>query len=304
VEYGTGWLIFALVVLGVGNASLQLTSNISLAKSIPLHRQGLAFGVKQSAIPLAILLGGLAVPVISVVFGWRWTFIITGVFGVLVISYGFLLPRETPTKRSRSSRGERAPLKALLVAASAMAVASAAVNSFGAFIAAWGFQIGMTPSQTGYLMAAGSGASIAARVLTGHRADIRRGRNLPVVAGQMAVGGISLAFVSFDNVPMLWIAAILAFGVGWAWPGLMLFAAVRVGRDAPGAATGTIQAGAFLGGASGPALFGLLVAYSGYVIAWRASSLCMLLAAGLVLVSRRMFHRDRLERPPRTALGH
>jgi MFS family permease len=183
------------------------------------------------------------------------------------------------------------------VIAAAMAVASAAVNSLSAFVASWGFQIGMTPSQTGFLMAAGSGLSIGARVLTGHRADRRDGRNLPVVATQMLIGSAALAGISIASIPTLWVFAILAFAVGWAWPGLMLFAVVRVGREAPASASGTVQAGAFIGGAAGPALFGLLVSHTDYPLAWRVASLFLLVAAGLVLVARQMFLRDLRARP-------
>ena len=47
---------------------------------------------------------------------------------------------------------------------------------------------------------------------------------------------------------MLRVSAIVAFAVGWAWPGMMLFAVVRVGREAPAAASGAVQVGAFAGG--------------------------------------------------------
>lgn len=293
-------LIISLVVLGIANAALQVTSNISLAKSIPPGRQGLAFGIKQSAIPLAIFLGGLAVPTVGALVGWRWTFGITAGAAVLVVIGGLFLPRERVARKVASASVERAPAAALALTAAAMAVASAAVNSLGAFVAAWGFQIGMTPSETGYLMAAGSGLSIVARVFTGHRADLRGGRNLPVVAIQMLFGSVALTVVSIDTIPTLWAASMLAFAVGWAWPGLMIFAVVRVGREAPGAASGAVQAGAFVGGASGPALFGLLVANTSYPIAWRVAALCMLTAACLVFLARRMFLRDLAARPMAT----
>jgi MFS family permease len=72
-------LVVSLIVLGIANAAMQVTSNLSLAKSIPPRRQGVAFGVKQSAIPFAIVLGGLAVPSVGVIIGWRWTFGITAI---------------------------------------------------------------------------------------------------------------------------------------------------------------------------------------------------------------------------------
>lgn len=298
-------LVVALIVLGMANAAMQVTSNLSLAKSIPLHRQGLAFGVKQSAIPLAIVLGGLAVPTTGATIGWRWTFGITAMLAISVIVGGLFLPREAMTRAAAQSSLEKAPTLALALTAGAMAVASAAVNSLGAFVASWGFQIGMTPSQTGFLMAAGSGLSIVARVLTGHRADRRAGGNLPVVATQMLVGSAALAVISIASIPTLWVSAIMAFAVGWAWPGLMLFAVVRVGREAPGAASGAVQAGAFVGGASGPALFGLLVSHTDYPFAWRVASLFLVIAAGLVFLARRMFQRDLEVRPiSRGASGH
>jgi MFS family permease len=290
-------LVLALVVLGMANAALQVTSNLSLAKSIPKHRQGLAFGVKQSAIPLAIFLGGIAVPTVAVVVGWRWTFGIAAALAALVVLGGLSLPDERSTRAVTRKPVEKAPALALALSATAMAVASMALNSFGAFVAAWGFHIGMTPSQTGYLMAAGSGLSVAARVFTGHRADRRGGRNLPVVATQMLIGAVALAAISVQSVPVLWVASILAFAVGWAWPGLMLFAVVRVGREAPGAASGAVQGGAFIGGASGPALFGLLVSHTDYPFAWRVAALFMFTAAALVWLARRMFLRDLAARP-------
>jgi MFS family permease len=89
----------------------------------------------------------------------------------------------------------------------------------------------------------------------------------------------------------------LAFAIGWAWPGLLLFAVVRVGREAPGAASGVVQAGAFVGGATGPALFGLLVSTTNYQFAWRVGGGCMLLAGGLLGLARRAFLRDLQSRP-------
>ena len=36
-----------------------------------MDRQGLAFGIKQSAIPAAVLISGLALPVLAIPLGWR-----------------------------------------------------------------------------------------------------------------------------------------------------------------------------------------------------------------------------------------
>ena len=99
-------------------------------------------------------------------------------------------------------------------------------------------------------------------------------------------------------------AALLAFGLGWSWSGLLLYAVVRVGRDSPSVASGVVQAGAFVGGAAGPAVFGLVVGTFGYATAWRIAALLFLAAATLVLVARRLFIADLVARPPQTPLGY
>jgi len=64
-----------------------------------------------------------------------------------------------------------------------------------------------------------------------------------------------------------------------------------------------VQAGAIVGGASGPALFGLLVSHMGYPFAWRVASLFLLIAAGMVFLARRMFQRDLELRPFRPGVS-
>ncbi len=309
--FGLAWatyswvvLVLLMLVLGVANAACQVTSNLTLARVVPAHRRGLGFGVKQSAIPLAIMIGGLAVPAVGAVVGWRWTFAITGLGGLVVAAAGWRLPELKERHDDRSAEVDRPPLPALLTTMVAITLASAAANSLGAFIASWGFQVGLTPSEAGLLMATGSGLNIIVRVLAGHLADRRHGRNLPVVATQMLVGALALAALSIPSPLAVVPAGLVAFALGWSWPGLLLYAVVRVGRDAPGAASGYVQAGAFAGGAAGPAIFGAVVGIAGYEVAWRLAALTILAAATLVLVARRMFIADLVARPPVRAIGY
>lgn len=297
-------LVALMVLLGVTNALCQVTANLTLARAVPPHRRGLGFGVKQSAIPLAIMLGGLAVPTIGAVVGWRWTFALSGTAGLAVVVAGLRLPRVTAGPEGARAGDDRPPLPALLITMGAITLASAAANSLGSFVAAWGFHVGLTPSEAGILMATGSGLNIAVRVLAGHLADRRHGRNLPVVAAQMLVGAASLAVLSIPSPVAVVPAGLVAFALGWSWPGLLLYAVVRVGREAPGAASGIVQAGAFTGGAAGPALFGLLVEATSYETAWRGAAVAFLVAALLVLLARRMFIADLVARPPQQPLGY
>ncbi|NGP07747.1 MFS transporter [Rhodococcus sp. 14C212] len=290
-------LTLTLVVLGVANAVLQITANLSLAGTIPVHRQGLGFAVKQSAVPLAVLIGGLSVPTIGTLIGWRWTFAFTAIVATLLTLTGLRSrPSHTPAAATTHDP-QRPPRTALMLASCGMAMASMAVNSLGAFVASWGFQLGISPAQAGYLMAGGSCLSICARLVSGQRADRRNGGNLTVVIRQIILGACGFLILAIDTVPTFWAAAILTFSIGWAWPGLLIFAIVRIGRDAPGAASGALQAGAFAGGAAGPALFGLIVSYADYPTAWCTCTAAMLIAAALLTAARRSFRHDLRTRP-------
>lgn len=295
-------LLGLLILAGVANAALQMTANVALARSIPPGRQGLAFGIKQSAVQVSILIGGVAVPTVGVLLGWRWTFAAMAAAGALVVLAGLRVRRQPAQSVHRSVARDRPPAGALVVSFVAMALASAAVNSLGAFLPAWAFVSGLSPGDAGLLLAAASGLSVIARIVVGAAADRRRGRNLPVVAAQLVAGAFGFWLLALGSLPLVLVGALLAFGIGWAWPGLMLFAVARIGRDSPATATGAIQAGAFAGGAGGPVMFGLLVVATSYPFAWTLGGVVLLCAATLLLVARRMFLTDLARRPPRRPL--
>tara|TARA_R110001583_G_scaffold168710_2_gene321583 strand:+ start:10458 stop:11000 length:543 start_codon:yes stop_codon:yes gene_type:complete len=69
-----GMLLLMLGCAGAGNALSQLSVNQYLAQRTSIHKQGTAYGIKQSAIPAAGMLAGLAVPFFGLTLGWRWTF--------------------------------------------------------------------------------------------------------------------------------------------------------------------------------------------------------------------------------------
>src|SRR5690606_8806793 len=68
------WWTFVLFLTigGLGNALSQPVANRVLIDVVPFNRRGMAFGVKQSAVPLSGLLAGVAVPIVAHVGSWRW----------------------------------------------------------------------------------------------------------------------------------------------------------------------------------------------------------------------------------------
>ncbi|PLS82756.1 MAG: MFS transporter [Actinobacteria bacterium] len=293
---GSWWgLVACLVLGGMGNAIAQPATNLMLAREVPGGRQGLAFGVKQAAIPVATLLAGLAVPVLAVTVGWRWAFA-GGALLALLIS--LLVPREydgESASRVKESRAGDAPLAALILLAVGIGLGSTAATPLGAFVVESAASTGVDVGVAGLLLALGSGVGIAVRVVAGHLADGMTGGRLRLVAGMLAVGTAGFAMLASGSPGLLVVGVVLAFGAGWGWPGLFNFAIVKSNPKAPAAATGITQTGASGGAALGPLLFGYTVEATSFGTAWLAAGIVSLLAAAAILAGRRMLVRAREE---------
>ncbi|MGH8906179.1 MAG: MFS transporter [Egibacteraceae bacterium] len=289
--FARSWPVLALLlaVNGVGSGIAQPSSNLAVARMVPLNGQGLAFGVKQSAVPVGTLLAGLAVPALGLTVGWRWGFVAGAMSAVPV---GIACARLRVLQERLAGRGMRegdastGPMALLTVAAGIAAGTATAVGSFYVESAVAG---GLSPGPAGLLFAFGSAVGVAGRILWGWLADHLRGGWLLVVAALMAVGSVGTALLALPGQQLvIMLATVLVFACGWGWPGLFNFAVVRLNPHAPGAATGITQAGVFVGGVAGPLGFGALVEAYSYQLAWSVAAGGLLAAAALIMVSRRI----------------
>ena len=89
------------------------------------------------------------------------------------------------------------------------------------------------------------------------------------------------------------LGAVLAFALGWGWPGIFNMAIVHLHRDSPGAATGVSQTGIYIGAGGGPAAFGALYSMSGYTVAWLVTAAVALSAAGVMALAGRQVALSR-----------
>ncbi|WP_169979573.1 MFS transporter [Microbispora sp. H10836] len=299
-------MLAVFLVLGaVGNSMSQAASNLLLARGTPARRQGAAFGVKQSAVPLAAAIGGAAVPTVGVSLGWRWGFVGAAVLAVLV---ALLVPRvcsgaEAARYRTTSRDGARprlVGLRPLLLLGTATAFGSAAMGSLMAYLVIWANHSGMTAGNAGLLLSVAGVGSIVARVSIGFVADRRAGNNMAVVIGHVLLGVVGLCLIGTGVVPLIVLGAVLTISISWAWPGLMLFTVVRTNPSSPAAATGVIQMGAYTGNAVGPGLFGVLLTLVAFQVGWLVNAGLLVMAALLMAWARRLrlVERRRPEEPP------
>ncbi|MDT7639597.1 MAG: hypothetical protein QOC83_3885 [Pseudonocardiales bacterium] len=279
-------LVIIMMIGAAANSLGQLSSNLSLARLVPRHRQGLSFGVKQSAIPIATLLAGAAVPTVALTVGWRWAFVVVAVLALLVLPLAPNGPRPTPRRRGDADPStERATVALVVVAFGAMLSAGSA-SALGIFLvdSAVAQQIGAATAGT--VLTVGSVVGAAARIGGGWLADRRGGTNhLLVVAATLTVGAGGLALLALPGMWPLVIGTVVGFGLGWSWPGVLNFAVVQLNPRAPAAATSITQSGVYVGGCLGPLLFGVLAAHS-YPLAWLVAAAAMVAAAVTMLIGR------------------
>ncbi len=291
-----GVLVAALVLGGLANAVAQPAANLYIARAVAGDRLGLSLGVKQSAVPAATLLGGLAVPAVALTVGWRWAFAAAAAAGAVVAAAG--PGRRLPAPTTGPAPSLRGPaLRPLVVLSVGCGLGAAAAGSLAAFLVSGGVHAGLGEGPSGLLFAAGSATGLTVRLIAGARADVRGGRHLPVVAAMLALGAGGYLLLAAGAPALYVLGTPVAFGAGWAWPGLFHLAIVRNHIAAPAAATGITQTGVYVGGMAGPVLFGLVVETAGYGPAWLAAGVTSLAAALVVVAGRRLLVREVAARP-------
>ena len=281
-------LVIIMVVGAAANSLGQLSSNLSLARQVPRHRQGLSFGVKQSAIPIATLLAGAAVPTVALTVGWRWAFLVLAVLALLVLPLAPRGSRPTPRpKGKQDTRNERATGPLIVLALSA-ALAAGSASALGIFLVDSAVANGISAAAGGTILTIGSLVGACARIGGGWLADRRAGNHVLVVAATLAIGAVGLVLLALPGMWTLVIGTVLGFGLGWSWPGVLNFAVVRLNPLAPAAATSITQSGVYVGGCVGPLVFGVIAAAHSYQLAWLVAAAAMVTAAIMMLIGRRL----------------
>ncbi|MFC3503834.1 MFS transporter [Micromonospora krabiensis] len=282
-------LLGLLALAGIANALGQLASNAALARHVPPRRQGLSFGIKQAAIPVSTLLAGAAVPTIALTAGWRWAFAVAACAALAALP---AVPRRE-ARQGRRAGGARAGrgTGALVVIGVAATLAAGAANALGTFVVDSSVDRGLAPGLAGLTLTLGSAVCVTARVGAGWLADRRSGGHVALIAGMLVVGAGGLGLLSVAGPVPLVVGVVLGFGLGWAWPGLMNFAVVRLHPQAPAAATSITQTGVYAGGCLGPLCLGAIAARTGYSAMWSTAAVSMLVAAALMLTGSRLLAR-------------
>lgn len=276
-----------LALAGLANAVAQPATNELLAQHIPRHRQGTAYGAKQSAIPIASMLSGLAVPALALTVGWRWAFAAFALVAVLAACWPFRTTRAQARAQAADIFDIGLPRRTLVLLAVGVSFAAAGASALAIFMVATAVDTGLEEASAGLLFALASGVGIVARLLSGLRAD-QRGRNhLWFVSVMLMCGAVGAGLMATGHPALFVVGAPIAFGAGWGWPGVFILSIVNLHPTNPAAATALTQIGTSAGCVVGPLTFGALAGVWSYQGAWGVNTVVLLLAAGVLLLGRR-----------------
>lgn len=268
-------IVVALTLLGLPNALVQPAANQVLSDTVPAPRQGVAFGLVQSAIPSATLLSGALLAVFGAEEHWRsavWT------VAVLTVAAQFLI--RLPARPSSGGARDLVPpplptpvggpplMVGLVLGA---VLASVAATSLPAFVASSGAERGLGPAQVAAVQVVGSLCCIGLRVLASSRGSRFPGAQvLGGVAAMLLVGTIGYVLLATPSAVLFCLGAVIAYAFGWGWNGLFNLSVSRARAGRVSAATGLTQGGVFLGGVLGPLLFAWVLDTRGLGAAWLA----------------------------------
>ncbi|MPZ60992.1 MAG: MFS transporter [Propionibacteriales bacterium] len=286
-----GTLVLWLAVSGAANSLGQTAANLALVRTVPLRRQGTAFGVKQSALPFGTLLAGLSVPLIALTVGWRWAFVLAA---VLAIAVGVAVPRGRARRYARptGTQNRRYGKRPLVVLSIAVFFGMGAASTVTTFIVESSAAAGVSPAAAGLILTVGSAVSIVSRLIAGAMADRRGGAHFRAVGRMQIVGALGFLLLAIHDPFWIIPGSILAFAFSWGYHGLFWYALVRLNQATPAAATGLVMPGGMLGGLFGPLAFGWIAESSSYQIAWLLAAFFSVAAGLCMFAGRALLQRD------------
>lgn len=276
-------IVLTLAICGVANAANQTAINLALTEA-RLPRLGLTMAVKQSSMPGAALLSGLAVPAVALTVGWRWAYVVGAILSaVAMVMVRWALPAGAPSSSDADRprpRSARADLIGVAIGGGFLAFSA---GSLSAWLVGSGVDAGLDPGVAGAMLSVGAGCGIALRLAWGFRLDTSSVAPLRLAGIMVLVGAAGFALLALRTPGWHVAATVMAFGAGWIWPIFTNYGVVRSNPEAAATATGITQTGVYVGVFAAPLLTGWLIEAGGYSVMWTVVS-ASAIVGGLVLI--------------------
>ncbi|MEX2549091.1 MAG: MFS transporter [Nitriliruptoraceae bacterium] len=235
-----GWhLAVTLAITGSALSFVDPGIARAVTRAVGSRRQGTAFGIKESAVPVASMVAGLTLPLLGAVVGWQVPFLIVSLLAVVTL---VLIPSDVEVTGGRAERatsprtvsprtvsprteppsGEQPDLpdphgsgqargetpvvrldKGARVELILLSIGGGIAGGLGAaaatFLVPSAVLIGLTASLAGPLLSLASVVSIFARLGAGRFADRRQDAVLTLLLWMVAAGAIGLAALAIAS---------------------------------------------------------------------------------------------------------
>jgi MFS transporter, ACS family, hexuronate transporter len=277
-------IIFTLFVgLGYGMANPPTTKGIMLL--VQEKNRGFAMSAKQTGVPIAGGMAAAVLPSLAILFSWKFSFILTGIFISITGLLSQILYRQDqeqtplPTLKPLESSPhewkkiyQNKNIFLLSIAGAFCALVQTSLFTYTILYLKDARNFGLI--QAAFCLTLMNIGGILGRLFWGVLSD-RLGKGSRKVVLQVLVSVIFLiSLVLGFNIPMpSMILVVVLFILGASaigWNGVYhAFIGEISGKEMAGRATGLAMAIVFVGGVIGPILFGKIVDVSGsYHIAW------------------------------------
>lgn len=282
-------IVIGGLVYGLANPA----ANLALAEHVDPDRRAMTFGLKHAGIPASTLIAGLAIPVVILNFGWRTAYALAALVSVAVWALTRTAP---PVARPPGSdprrRVEPMGTRLLIALALGASMATWGAIALSTYLVAAAVDRGLTEAAAGWLLFAGSAASIVARIGAGYLTDRVGGRGFSSMAVLTGVGVLVFLLLGVSSGMAFVVLVLVAFATGWGWPGLMTYTVVNANAGTAARSSGITQAGIFFGGGAGPIVLGLVVEHWGFDVIWLLVAITLALATAAILTVGRLATRS------------
>lgn len=292
-----GWLALGMVIGGVANGAVHPAANALLAEGVQ-GRLGLALGLKQAAMPASTVAAGLAVPLIALTVGWRVAFALAAMASLTLLvgarRMGSDIVRQTSVPASRVPPPFSGGIFTALVVGAALG--ATASSTLGAFMADSGVRFsGLGEATTGLVVATAGTVGMATRIGVGWYVDGRHERT-PYLASilMLLLGAGGLLLVGTGDPQLYLLGAVVAYGAGWGWQGLIHFAVITKSRAGAARATGRLLTGFASGSALGPVFLGHAAERFGYGRMWALAAMAAVAGAIVIAATTRTLTTQRV----------
>lgn len=292
--------VFMLLVGAMfGGASMGLNNPVTnriISLHVPRGRRGIVIGFKQSGVKIAQVTAGSALPALAIAIGWRQGVIFFAALCAAIVVFGtWTVPKGRISYGIPSTESAdlvRRQMRWLQYYSACMAFSVAASTTYIALFAVQ--RIGMDLTRAGLIVTIFGVTGMISRLIWAFIAE-RIGRP-PLVLVTLSLGGIlGLALIAATELVSatwpIWVGSALTGMTIGTWNVIAQLAIVKeVSNLHAATASGTVHAAFAIGLGTGPAVFGVIVQYSGsFLLGWGATG--GMTAIGLLIAVRE--HRRR-----------